>query len=203
MNVIIDDESQFLLKSNPATLADVLLEVTDFIHSSNRAIQIILLNGKNITPEELTLSFGQTSVADVESLEVRTAQVSELVTSSLDEVAEVIPELPVACHELAQILAGEDPASCFAQFNQFLDIWEILKERQGQVINLLEADVSAMQVGSQSVEAHNTKLAGLIKNARSFMEASDFVSLSDLLSHDLSALAEIEEEIIARLRKMI
>lgn len=200
MLITVDDESHFVLKSNPATLGDVLIEVTEHIQSKNRAIQAILLDGKNIPPEELTPGFGKTRVSEVQTLEVHSAGLAELVASALEEIAEVLPELPVACHELAQILVGDDPASCFGHFNQFLDIWDVIKERQTQVVNLLNVDIDTLAVGGVAVSEHNARLNDRIQLARKYMESSDFPDLSDLLSHDLAEMAEVEEGIIELLK---
>ncbi|HIA48565.1 MAG TPA: hypothetical protein EYN96_11505 [Candidatus Hydrogenedentes bacterium] len=203
MQITVDDESGFVLKSNLATVGDVLLEVTDHIQSKNRAIQAIIVDGKNIPPEELTQNFGKTPISEIDTVEVRSAGLAELVVSTLEEIAEVIPELPTDRYDLAQILAGDDPASCFAQFNQFLDIWEVLKDRQAQVIGLLNVEIETASVGGASIARHNAMLNDCIRNARKSMESSDFPGLSDLLSHELAEMAEVEEQIIEMLRTKI
>jgi hypothetical protein len=203
MQITVDDESGFVLKSNPVTLGEVLFEITGYIQSKDRAIQVIIMDGKNIPPEELTREIGETLVSAVGTLEVHSTGLTELVVDTLDEIAEVIPELPTACHELAQILVGEDPASCFGQFNQFPDIWEVLKDRQGQVISLLGIEIDTVAVDGIPVAEHDARLKDCIKNARKCMESSDFPGLSDILSHDLAELAEFEEGIIEVLRRKV
>lgn len=203
MQITVDDETRFVLKSSPDTIGAVLLEITEHVQSKSRAIQVILLNGQDMSPESLTPEFGKTPVGEIQTLEVRTASMGDLVLNALEEISGVIPELPSACHELAQVLGGDDPSSCFGQFNQFLDIWEVLKERQQQVVNLLNVDIGTMPVGSASVSSHNAELDKLINHARKCMEASDFPGLSDLLSHDLANLAEAEEDIILLLKAKV
>jgi hypothetical protein len=203
MKITLDNKSNFALASNPATLGDVLIELTQRTESQGRAIQVIILNGKDTSPEELTVEAGQTLVSEIGTLAIHTADMSELVMSSLDEISIVIPEMSVACHELAQILAGDNPASCFGQFNQFLDIWDVLKEREQQAITILKLDAGSMVANGQSVFDHNATLDGHLQNARKFMEASKFPELADLLSHDLAEAAEVEEDIIAQLKALL
>ncbi len=203
MEISVDEEHSFVLKSAPQTLGDVLNEVTRYIQAKKRAIQVITLNDVDVPPEDLTPELGQTPISEVETLRVHTISVAELVMSALEEIADVIPELSSACHELAQILSSEDPASCFGQFNQFLDIWEVLKERQSQATNLMELNASDLALKKGSLSLHDATLDRLLGKARNCMETSDFPGLADLLSHDLSELAEVEEEIIELLKSKL
>lgn len=200
MRIQLDDQENHALTSNPDTLSAVLLELTAQIQSQGRAIQSISLDGKEVSPESMTAAWGETPVTDIDTLKVTTASVHDLVVNALDEISEVIPELPTACHELAQILASDNPAECFAHFNQFLDIWSVLKERQQQVAGTLGADFGAIQLGTNTALEHNAKLDGYLTRARAHMEASQFAELADLLSHDLIELAEEEANLIAALR---
>ncbi|MFP6583206.1 MAG: hypothetical protein VCD00_11720 [Candidatus Hydrogenedentota bacterium] len=200
MRIRLDDQEGLGLISNPSTLAGALAEVTELVQAKGRAIQTIIINAENVAPEALTVELGSRPVSEIDSLELQTVSIKELVVESLDEIAEVIPELPTACHELAQVLVSDDPASCFAQFNQFLEIWEVLKERQAQAASSLELSLEELVFRGSNASAHNLKLDAMLKKARGFMEASSFPELSDLLSHDLVELAEAEADLIAALR---
>lgn len=200
MRIQLDDQEGLALISNPSTLAGALAEVTELVQAKGRAVQRIIINGENVAPEALTVELGTRPVSEIDTLELQTASLKELVAESLNEIAEVIPELPTACHELAQALVSDDPASCFAQFNQFLDIWEVLKERQEQAASSLGLSLEDISIGGSNAAAHNEKLDTMLTKARGFMEASSFPELSDLLSHDLVELAEAEADLIAALR---
>lgn len=200
MQIRVDDTENFALKSNPSTLGAALIELTEYVQSQGRAMQTIAVDGVNLAPEELTVTLGNRSLSDIETVEVASASIEDLVTNTLDEIAGVIPELPAACHELAQVLASENPAACFAQFNQLLDIWEVLKERQGQVIATKGVLAEQVVFGKTNASVHNQALDALILKARGYMEASKFAELSDLLSHDLVAMAESEADLVNALR---
>lgn len=196
MEITLDGKKQFLLQTDPGTIGNALIEVNEYLQANGRALQSIIADGRDIPAEEITPAFGRTPVADVQRLEIVSADVRTLVKESIAELAEVVPELPVACQELARILAGDTPEQAFAGFNQLLDIWSVLKERQAQVASSLGIEVATLEIEGASLFKHDEELWGLLNTARQAMEASDFPKLADLLAYDLSPLAERESSII-------
>lgn len=200
MRITLDEKENVALASNPDTIGAVLLDLTALLQSRGRAIQSVTLDGQDIAPEAMTPEWGTQPLADFESLEVATASITDLALATLDEIAAVIPELPTACHELAQILTGDTPSDGFGHFNQLLEIWEVLKEREHQVAGSLGLDLSTVTLGSETALEHDARLQGVLTRACAFMESSQFVELADLLSHDLIDMAEAESDLIESLR---
>ncbi len=203
MEITLDGKKQFLLQSDPRTIGIALIEINEYLQANGRALQSIIADGRDIPAEEITPAFGRTPVADVQRLEIVSADVRTLVKESIAELAEVVPELPVACQELARILAGKTPEEVFAGFNQLLDIWSVLKERQAQVADSLGLDVATLEIEGTALFKHDEELWGLLNTARQAMEASDFAKLADLLAYDLSPFAERESSIIHLLQSKV
>lgn len=203
MQIIVDGQSDYALSGNPTTLADVLLELTTQFETRNRILFGIVLDDEEIPPEVLTPSLGLRQVSDITSLVITSASLDELVIESLDEISEVIAELPAACHEIAQALSSDNPASCFGYFNQFLELWETLKERQLQILSHLNLQAESIQVKTVSLEEHNVQLNTNILKARTLMESSSFDELSACISSDLTPMAERESVIITTLRACV
>ncbi len=199
MKLTVDNDSSIPLISNPSTLSDVLLDVTGMLGNDGRVIQSINLNGTDIAPEALTPELGATLVESIDSLSIESANMKTLIRDALLEMGEVLPELPAVCHSLSEVLQSDNPGEGFGQFNQLLDIWEVVKERQLQAVNVLALEQEAVQVGDTTLAAHNTLLDSTLAKSRNMMETSDFAGLGDLLSYDLNEMAQAESEITEKL----
>ncbi|MCH7909289.1 MAG: hypothetical protein IIB38_06690 [Candidatus Hydrogenedentes bacterium] len=203
MEITLDGKKQFLLQSDPGTIGAALIEINEYLQANGRALQNIIADGRDVPAEEITSAFGQMPVSDVQRLEIVSADLRALVKESIAELAEVVPELPVACQELAQVLAGDAPEQAFAGFNQLLEIWSVLKERQTQVANSLGIELTVLELEGSSLSKHEEELSGVLDTARQAMESSDFAKLADLLAYDLSTLAERETSIVQLLHSKV
>lgn len=196
MEITLDGKKQFLLQSDPGTVGAALIEINNYLQSNGRALQSIIADGRDVPAEEITPTFGRTPVSDVQHLEVISADIHDLVKESIAELAEVVPELPVACQELARVLAGAAPEQGFTGFNQLLEIWSVLKERQSQIADSLGIELAVLELEGVTLSNHEKELLDRLDTARQAMETSDFAKLSDLLAYDLSTLAERESSIV-------
>jgi len=200
MEIKVDGKKHMLLRVEVSTVGEVLVEINDYLQANDRALQRIISNGRDIPAEDVPRLLGRISVADIQTLEVISADLSELVKESIDELIEIVPELPVACQELAQILAGEAPEDGFTGFNQLLQIWGALKDREAQVANSLGLEMSIQELEGTPLAKHEADLWASLGAAKEAMENSDYAKLADLLAYDLSEHAEREAGIIEVLR---
>ena len=203
MEITLDGKKQFLLQSDPGTIGAALIEINEYLQANGRALQNIIADGRDVPAEEITSAFGQMPVSDVQRLEIVSADLCALINESIDEIAEVVSELAVVCQELAQVLAGDAPEQAFAGFNQLLEIWSVLKERQTQVANSLGIELTVLELEGSSLSKHEEELSGVLNAARQAMESSDFAKLADLLAYDLSTLAERETSIVQLLHSKV
>jgi hypothetical protein len=203
MLLTVDGQSDYTLSSNPSTLADVLLELSDTFSSQGRLLLAIVLDDQIILPEALTLSLGAIRLDGISTLEVTSASIHALVNDSLDEISEVISELPVVCHEIAVKLSSENPASCFAYFNQLLEIWEVIKDRQSQILVHVDLQPETIPFQNTTIAEHNAHLSRLIQESRTLMETSGFNASSALVEKEIVSMAQYEEALLARLRELV
>lgn len=203
MEITVDGKQHMLLHAKPATVGVALLEINDYLLANGRALQSIVADGRNVPPEEIAGAFSHTPISEINTLEIGTADFLELVAESVAELAEVVPELHVACQELAGILSGEAPHEGMPGIGQLLEIWTALKERKAEIVKSLGLDAGVLDVAGVSLLKHEQDLDGLLDTTRAAVEASDFVKLAELLAYDLSTFAEREADIIARLQSKV
>lgn len=203
MEITVDGKRHMLLRADVRTVGDALIEINDYLEANSRALQRIISDGRDIPAEDVPRMLGSKPVADIQALEIISADLRELVKESIDELAEIVPELPVACQELAQVLSGEAPEQGFSGFNQLMTIWGALKERQVQIAVSLELELSVQEIEGTVLAKHEEELWALLETAKAAMENSDFAKLADLLAYDLSSLAEREASIIELLRSKV
>ena len=202
MDLVLDGQRDFSFQTDPTTLAAAIIEINDYLQAQGRALQAIVVNGEPVPPEELGQKVGQRSLDGVESLEIQSADMSDLVLETIEELREVLPELPVVCQTLAQVLRGDTPQDGFGQFNQLFDIWNIVSHRQDLIARTLGADFEQLTVNGRSAAVRSNQLADAQSAARAAMESSDLAALADLLAYDLASLAEEETELVDVLHGM-
>lgn len=203
MEITVDGKRHMLLRTDVSTVGEVLVEINDYLQANARALQRIISDGRDIPAEDVPRVLGRTPVSDIKTLEIVSADLRELVQESIDELAEIVPELQVACQELAQVLSGKAPEQGFSAFNQLLQIWGALKERQVQIAISLELELAVQEVEGVVLAKHEEELWASLDTAKVAMENSDFAKLADLLAYDLSSLAERESSIIEMLRSKV
>jgi hypothetical protein len=200
LKLLLDIAESFDLPPDTVFLPQALVAVNAFLEARGRTLQAVIVDGRPIPPERLAAELRDKQVHEVSTLEVRSATAASLVIETIDEVAEVLPELPVACQQLSAVIAGEAPEEGFKPFNDLLEIWETLEVRQRQAGDLLGVGLGEIEVGGESVQRHRAAVRALLARARNALENSDFIGLSQLLAYELSDHAEREQDIMAALR---
>ena len=113
MEVIVDGERNFSLTGAPSNVVSAVGEINAFLQEKGRAILTLLLDGKQLEPLDLSEPVGEKPLDEVKTLEVRSEALTVLIRSCLSELEEVLPELPQACHDLAEVFQGENPEDGF------------------------------------------------------------------------------------------
>ncbi len=200
MEIYLDGARQLTLQANIPTVGAALVELNAWLQRNGRALQRISIDGRDISADELTLEIGNLPSGGVNRLEVTSARVADLVLEALDEVENVLPELPVACQTLAQILAGENPAEGLDSLDQVLGIWAALRERRHQIADALGLELTAMSVSNRSIADRDASLGELLGRIDAERAKKDFTALSDLIAYDLFEFAEQEPDVFSALR---
>lgn len=200
MEIYLDGARQLTLQAHIATVGAALIELNGWLQRNGRALQRVSIDGREIPAEALTLEIGNMPAAAVSRLEVTSARVADLIAEALDEVETVLPELPVACQTLAQILGGENAAEGVDSIAQVMAIWHALIERRRQIAGALSLDLTALKANGRSIAERDASLSDTLTRIQSAQSASDFAALTELVAYDLFEFAESEAETFAVLR---
>jgi hypothetical protein len=146
------------------------------------------------------MEIGNLPADTVSRLDVSSARIADLVIEALDEVENVLPELPVACQTLAQILAGENAEEGIDSLEQIMGIWMALRERRRQIADALGFELGSLTHGGRSLDARDADLGELLGRIQAGREKKDYAGISDLFAYDLFEFAEQEPEVFALLR---
>lgn len=200
MQIIVDGKSGFELESGVDSIAGALELLVEHLDVQGRGLLALSIDGDPVLPDDLSATVGERGIDEIEVLEVQSASYRELIEESIREAMDVVPELHVACLTLAEIVAGDSPQDGFAQFNDLKEIWEAVKERQQQIAEVLNVSPDTVTVEKDSIATLHTNLTECLDKASKALESGDFAALSDILSYDLAALAELERAIFDALR---
>jgi hypothetical protein len=199
MHVVIDGEPREGY-ANDGTVVETVGQIVETLRQEGRAVVALKVNGEQLTPEALTDSFGDVPVADA-LLELTTRQLHELVIESLDQLREMLPELPEACRRLAEVFQSETPEMGYEPFEELARVWEAIKVRQRTVASAMDLDLQAVEVHGLAVAEHLRELNGFLVEAAQALRDGDTILLGDLLEYELAPRAELETELVAVLRQ--
>jgi len=203
MNVIVDGEANFRLDGEPKDVLAVVGAVTSFLQEKGRAILSLKVDGEAIPPAELVERLEDTPLEDAGTLEVESAEVGALVRECLGDVQASIPELPKACHELAQIFQGESPEDGFEPFQRLAELWGVVKSREQMAASALALSLDKLKIDHKPFDELHEELNQYLTEAAAALEANDCVLLGDLLEYELAPRAEMEAQILALLLEQV
>lgn len=200
MDVIVDGASNYDLKGEPADVLSAVGAVSDFLKGQGRSILSIKVDGSDVQPEELAERLKDAPLGSVERLEIGSEQTSVLVENCLKGLNESLPELPMACRNLAEVFQGEKPEEGFDPFVEIAGIWAQIKAREALVANSLDLDLAALSLDGKSLKAIHDELNQFLEEAEQALKDGDTILLGDLLEYELAPRAEQEVEIVALLQ---
>jgi hypothetical protein len=199
MDVVIDGQPG-LDTGEATTVLEVVGLADEALQQRGRAMVGVTINGEPVSPEALTEQFDGVPAADA-AIEIISRPVSEMVIETLDEMAESLSELPVACQRLAAVFQGEHPHEGFAAFEELATIWNAVKTRQAMAASALDVDFEGLDIRGRAVSEHLRELNSFLDEAAQALRDGDIVLLGDLLEYELSPRAELEGEIVSLLRR--
>lgn len=200
MDVIVDQARHLPVEGTPSDLMSLLAAVTDVLHKEGRAILSLKVEGQEIRPDELT-AVGDRSLEGVGTIEITSEAVSVLADRALQELEEVLPELPKACHALAAIFQGRTPTDGYEPFQRLAQIWGAVKERELEAAQALNFPIEEIRVDGRPIARMHEDLNRYLEEAAEALQSGDCVLLGDLLEYELAPRARQEAEIVAALRR--
>jgi hypothetical protein len=200
MKIRIDNVEFSGLTDEPRDVLAAVAAVSDYVRTRGRAVMSLRLDGTHVTPAALADALRNKTAADVDCLEVTTEDIKSLVDNALNELEQVLPDLPDVCRRLAEVFQSEDPDAGYDPFHQLAAIWKTVKERQIQVASALDVDLNSAAVDGKPIAQHHAELNALLSEAAEGIQNGDCVTLGDLLEHELPPRAEMEARIVGMLR---
>jgi len=198
MEILVDGEPWTEPVSGD-TAFDIFLVLRDRLQSEGRAILVLAVNGERVPAEKVKEELGALPTASLHRVEVGTERLLTLVERSLREMHEVLPELAVACHKLAEVFHSQNPQEGFEPFEEFSMIWQHIKEREQMITHILDLSPHAVAVKDKTMAEHTEALKAVLTQALDAMGKNDCIVLGDLLAYELAPLAEQEVEIVEQL----
>ncbi len=201
MEVMVDGKSDFSLKGDSGDVLSAVVAVSEFLQEKGRAILVVKTDGRSVPPEDLVVSLKGRPREDVKKLEVESEELTKLVSESLQDLSETLPELPKVCHELSAVFEGNAPQETLGPFQRLAEIWRKVKSRESMIANALGLRLDQLQLEGRSVAGLHEELNGFLKEAAGALECGDLALLGDLLEYELVPRAEVEVEVAALLRE--
>lgn len=202
MDVLIDGIEGFKISGDPDNVLEVFGQINTFLKEKGLAIVSVEADGVPVTPDNLIEHFEGAAIDNIQTLRIGHEDIESMVRTCLEEMIQVLPELSVACRNLAEIFHSETPEDGYEPFQELADIWLTIKNRQRLVANIVGLELESIQVEGQDVEALVAELNGFLAEAAQALEDNDTVLLGDLLEYELAPRAEKEAEIVDALQQL-
>ncbi len=202
MDLLLDGGRDFQIEETIPNLLDAVKEVSGHLEAKGRAVMSIVVDGESVDAEELKSDAGLKPTAEISTLEISSSDIQELVNDSLQELQEVLPELPQACHSLAEVFQGDSPTDGYDAFEKLAHIWEDVKSRELQVASVLSVTEEELVLDGKPFSEIHGELNSFLKEAVEALKNEDCVLLGDLLEYELAPRAEKEAQIVEVLQKL-
>ncbi len=201
MEVMIDGIVGEPPEDSAASVFDVVVAIGKKLQEQGRSIMAVEVDGEPVSAEQLVEAMKDKPATAIQRLFITSQDTQMLVQESLREIERTLPELPLACQELAKVFQSESPDAGYEPFQHLAAIWSVLKERELMVANALEMPLEELVIDDLSVETFHDDLNKYLREATEALKVKDSVLLGDLLEHELAPRAEKEAQIVAFLKE--
>lgn len=203
MEVIIDGQRNFEFRGEPAGVLEALAAITDHLRAQRRGMLSLTVDGESIQPVQVSGDLEDRPLSSVGVIEVTSEALGNLARNVLQELGAVLPDLPRVCRELAAVFHGDSPEDGYDPFTELARIWAHIKQQELLVVEALDLDLDALQVGGVSAKQMHTELNQFLEEAADALKNGDTVLLGDLLEYELAVRAEKEAELVALLQERV
>lgn len=197
MEVIVDSDRNVVLEGHPVDAIGTVVAASKYLKDRGRAILSVKADGNEVAAEDLA------KLGNVETLEITSENVAELVQHSFEELESVLPELPRVCHSLAAVFQSDTPTEGYEPFEKLADIWSTVKAQELLIAGILGCSLEEMRVDGMPVLRMHEELNRYLEEAAEAIRTGDCVLLGDLLEYELAPRAEQESQIVATLRRHV
>jgi hypothetical protein len=201
VELFIDKKPSNQYAAGAADVMSALMAASEDLRQQGRVILSVRMDGVALSPDTMLETLKDKPTAEAGVVDIVSDDITHVVCETLDELEAVLPDLPEACHSLAEVFQGQDPAAGYEPFDRLATIWKTVKEREMQVVNALNIDTSAFLVSGAPLVRMHGELNTFLAEAAEALKNEDCILLGDLLEYELAPKAEAELEIVRALRK--
>ncbi|HPO13169.1 MAG TPA: hypothetical protein PLI09_06965 [Candidatus Hydrogenedentes bacterium] len=201
MDVIVDGKRNVEVQGEPGDVLSVLTAAIDFLHTQGRAMVSVTVDGKPLMPDQIVEQLQGVEIDQVKVLEIGSEDKVTMVNNCVAELEISLPELPAACHSLAEVFYSETPEEGFEPFQELASLWGHIKRRQILITNALGLNQEDIVVNGISLAEMQLDLNSFLEEAARAIKDGDCVLLGDLLEYELAPRAEQESSIVAVLKE--
>lgn len=193
MEVIVDDIKGYPFQARRGALTEVLTEIVERLDEAGRGLQAVEVDGQPVSPDDIMELLSGRTVDETGTLHVRSEAIATLAEQSLRDMEEVLPELAVACHSLAEIAQNTPPEEWKESFEDLASIWRVVKTRQRQIASALSVEFDTLSLeGGVSLNQHHQEIERYLAAASEAIASKDKAALGDVLTYELAPRAETE-----------
>jgi len=202
MNVLIDGVEHPVKPESDASLGAVLAQIDAALAARERMIVSLNVDGKEISPEQLTEEASR-HVDTIERVLVRSEAVAVLADTELARIEQQLPVLSQTIRDVATLFQQGKTADGLEGCRRTMDSWMGIVASERRVADALRLPLDEFEVGGKPIDVHRAELNRFLEQALQAMERGDYVLLGDLFEHELAPRLDIELEIANELRRSL
>ncbi len=193
-NVLVASE-QF---ATGASLQDVV-DAVRASHAAGRLVIALTVNGHRFDVAELSEAL-EKPVGASDEIEMETGAPRDIACQALGDLATAFGDARWQHTSLADRLATGEHGPAIQELNSYLELWRSCHQAISQCGSLLEQDLTSFCYHGLALEEYLRSAAGILRQIRDALSASDYVSLGDLVRYELPMLSETWQNIFEDLR---
>lgn len=202
MDIRVDGE-RYVAPVRGETFAEILNGVLESVYAAGRGVTRVQIDGESVPFDDVSERLLATPAHEYETVELETERMVTLARRDLDDLDEVLVNLPVFCHTLAELFHKADADEGEDYFEQLHDAWMEIDDRHDAAAEALGIRLVDVEVGGTTARAHRTLVGNQLQLVNEALQKKDRVTASDLLEYELAPLAEAETEITATLHRKL
>jgi hypothetical protein len=197
MSVTIDHETLSADDLGYKTIGQVLSHV----HTRNRLVINLLVDGEE--PDLDRMADVKRSPLNGHTLFIETAEPREMAMEVLGEVESQLAEADRLKGEAVDLLHRNAAVRAMERLSGCFSTWQHAQESLLKTAQLLRIDLTRITIEGRTLADVMGEFAGQLREVKQAMESRDFVSLSDVLTYEMTRTSEQWREALGAMRGAI
>lgn len=200
MQIYLDDQSLDIVNSNQ-NLESVLQTILSEHVADGNMIWTVKINGMYYhehIPHEASTIYS----SDIETLEIGTKTKKEIVKDFLNNSKPLIGIINASALKIADLFRRDDKQIANQHYSNFLESYKSLFQMIQQSIDMLPPDFQKVFVNGTDVPAKIHDLEVLLNKMIDIQQRNDWLSLADVLEHELPPVLTLWQNALPVLEKM-